>query len=216
MDRIIRGWDGVPTGTLFLPKLRPPKSAGSLSRNRQPSRRNRAAVALSTSCRPANDAELFSVTPRPDPIGAGCLLDWRAGRGPWDVWGASFVPRYALVTQKTLLGWAIHQDTAFLTHRVIGGCFGHGDVVFRSAVAFMRSGEPFHEFGHAGNMRSESVGCQPADPAVGLICQFSLQAFQDLTVETTVARKATKARQPSSTRWRDQMSDRPLFQRKRS
>jgi hypothetical protein len=25
----------------------------------------------------------------------------------------------------------------------------------------MRSGEPFHEFGHVRNMRPESIGCQP-------------------------------------------------------
>jgi hypothetical protein len=77
------------------------------------------------------------------------------------VWGGSFVPRYALVSQKAFVGLAIHQGTAFLTDRVISGRFDHGDFVLRSAVAFMRSGEPFYEFGHARNMRPESVGFQP-------------------------------------------------------
>jgi hypothetical protein len=80
---------------------------------------------------------------------------------PRGVWGGSFVPRNALVSQKALVGSAVHQGTAFPTGHAIGGCFDHGDFVFRSAVAFMRSGEPFYEFGHARNMRSESVGCQP-------------------------------------------------------
>jgi hypothetical protein len=77
-------------------------------------------------------------------------------------WGGSFVPRHALVSQKALVGLAIHHGTAFLTDRVFSGRFGHGDVVFRSAVAFMSSGEPFYEFGHARTMRPESAGCQPA------------------------------------------------------
>ena len=80
---------------------------------------------------------------------------------PWGVCGGSFVPRHALVSQKALVGLAIHQGTAFLTDRVIGGRFDHGDFVLRSAVACMRSGEPFYEFGHARNMRPESVGFQP-------------------------------------------------------
>src|SRR5258705_9921083 len=69
------------------------------------------------------------------------------------VWDESFVPRYALVRQTAFVGAAIHQDTAFLTGHAIRGCFDHGDFVFCSAVAFMRSGEPFYEFGHARNMR---------------------------------------------------------------
>jgi len=68
----------------------------------------------------------------------------------------SFIFRYALVSQKALVSWAVHQDTAFLTGRAIRGCLGHGDFVFSSAFAFMRSGEPFNEFGHARNMRCGS------------------------------------------------------------
>jgi hypothetical protein len=75
---------------------------------------------------------------------------------------SSFVPRNALVGQKALVGSAVHQGTAFVTAHAVSGCFDHCDFVFRSAVAFVRSGEPFYEFGHARNMRSESVGCQPA------------------------------------------------------
>ena len=54
--------------------------------------------------------------------------------------GLSFVPQYALVSQKALVAWAVHQDTTFLTGHATRGCFGHGDFVFGSAVAFMRSG----------------------------------------------------------------------------
>src|SRR5450631_3495909 len=73
----------------------------------------------------------------------------------------SFVSRHALVSQKALVGSAVHQGAAFLTGHAISGRFDHGDFVFGSAVAFMRSGEPLYEFGHVRNMRSESVGCQP-------------------------------------------------------
>ena len=38
-----------------------------------------------------------------------------------------------------LLGLAVHQGTTFLTDHSISECFGHGDLIFRSAVALMRS-----------------------------------------------------------------------------
>jgi hypothetical protein len=67
--------------------------------------------------------------------------------------GPSFVPRQALANKKALVGWSIHQGTAFLTAHVIRGSFDHGNFIFGSAVAFMRSCEPFYKFGHAQNMR---------------------------------------------------------------
>jgi hypothetical protein len=73
----------------------------------------------------------------------------------------SFLLRYALVSQEALVGSAVHQGTAFLTAHAVSGRFDHGDFVFSSAVACMRSGEPFYEFGHARNMRPKSVGFQP-------------------------------------------------------
>jgi hypothetical protein len=65
-----------------------------------------------------------------------------------------FVSRYALVSQKALVSRVVHQNTAFLARRAIRGCLGHGYFVFSSALAFVRSGEPFNEFGHARNMSS--------------------------------------------------------------
>jgi hypothetical protein len=67
----------------------------------------------------------------------------------------SFVPRYALVNQTAIIGWAVHQDTAFLTGHVPRGRFLHGNFVFGSAAACMRSGVPLYEFGHARNMSPE-------------------------------------------------------------
>jgi hypothetical protein len=89
------------------------------------------------------------------------MIDSTSWLGPQDTWGGSFVPGHALVGQKALVGWAVHHGAAFFTGHANRRRFGHGDFVFRSAVAFMRSGEPFHEFGHAANMRPESVGFQP-------------------------------------------------------
>ena len=77
------------------------------------------------------------------------------------VCGRSFLPRHAFVSQEALVGSAVHQGTALLTAHVISGRFDHGDFVFGSAVACMRSGQPFYEFGHARNMRPESFGFQP-------------------------------------------------------
>jgi hypothetical protein len=82
-------------------------------------------------------------------------------RSPGRLGCGSFVPRHALVSQKALVGSVVHHGAAFLTAHTISECFDHGDFVFRSAVACMRSGEPLYEFGHVRNMRSESVGCQP-------------------------------------------------------
>jgi hypothetical protein len=42
----------------------------------------------------------------------------------------------------------VHYSSAFLAAHAIGGSFRHGDFVFGSAGALMRSGQPFHEFGH--------------------------------------------------------------------
>jgi hypothetical protein len=67
--------------------------------------------------------------------------------------GPSFIPRQALVNQKALVGWSIHQGTAFPTGYVIRGSFDHGNLIFGSAVAFMRSCEPLYKFGHARNIR---------------------------------------------------------------
>ena len=82
-------------------------------------------------------------------------------RSPGRLGCGSFVPRHALVSQKALVGSAVHQGAAFLTGHAISGRFDHGDFVFGSTIALMRSGEPFHEFGHVRNMRPESIGCQP-------------------------------------------------------
>ena len=69
------------------------------------------------------------------------------------VGGRSFLPRHAFVSQEALVGSAVHQGTAFLTAHVISGRFDHGHLVFGAAVACVRSGQPFYEFGHARNMR---------------------------------------------------------------
>ena len=98
--------------------------------------------------------------------------DFRANRAR--VWGGSFVPRYALVSQKALVGLAVHQGTAFLTGHAIGGCFDYGDFVFGSAVAFMRSGEPFYEFGHARQLTQDFQLCGLIRPDLGLVVQNSI------------------------------------------
>jgi hypothetical protein len=67
----------------------------------------------------------------------------------------SFVSQYPLESQTASVGSAIHQDTAFLTAHAIRDRFGHGNFVFGSAVASMRSSEPLYEFGHARNMGLE-------------------------------------------------------------
>jgi hypothetical protein len=96
------------------------------------------------------------------------LANWF--RSPGRSGCGSFVPRHALVSQKALVASAVYHGAAFLTGHVISGCFDHGDFVFRSAVACMRSGEPLYEFGHVRNMRSESIGCQPVGlPQIKLI-----------------------------------------------
>jgi hypothetical protein len=46
---------------------------------------------------------------------------------------------YAFVSQNALVGLAVHQGTTFLTDHSISECCGHGDLIFRSAVALMRS-----------------------------------------------------------------------------
>ena len=48
----------------------------------------------------------------------------------------------------------VHHDTAFLTGHASWGFFGH-------ALAFMRSGEPFYEFGHVRNMRPDLPAIRP-------------------------------------------------------
>ena len=73
----------------------------------------------------------------------------------------SFVPRYAFVSQKALLSRMVHHDPAFLTVHASRGFFGHGDFVFCSALAFMRPGEPFYEFGHVRNMRPDLPVIRP-------------------------------------------------------
>ena len=42
----------------------------------------------------------------------------------------------------------VHYSSAFLAAHAVGGSFRHADFVFGSAGALMRSGQPFHEFGH--------------------------------------------------------------------
>jgi hypothetical protein len=73
----------------------------------------------------------------------------------------SFVPRFALVNQTAIVGWAVHQDTAFLTGHVPRGRFRHGNFVFGPAAACMRSDVPFYEFGHARNMSPEQPVFHP-------------------------------------------------------
>ena len=73
----------------------------------------------------------------------------------------SFVPRFAPVNQTAIVGWAVHQDTAFLTGHVPRGRFRHGNFVFGPAAACMRSGVPFYEFGHARNMSPEQPVFHP-------------------------------------------------------
>jgi hypothetical protein len=65
----------------------------------------------------------------------------------------SFAFRHACVGKKAPVGPTVHQNAALLTGYATGGYSGHGDFVFCSAVAFMRSCEPFYKFGHARNMR---------------------------------------------------------------
>jgi hypothetical protein len=62
--------------------------------------------------------------------------------------GGSFLPRYALISQKAFDSRPVHQGTAFLAGHAVNGSFRHGDFIFGSAGTFMRSGQPFHEFGH--------------------------------------------------------------------
>jgi hypothetical protein len=69
---------------------------------------------------------------------------------PRSVSGCVVCPRYALISQKALVEMTVHQSTAFLTGHIIRGCFGHRDFVFCSAIACVHSGQPFHEFCHAG------------------------------------------------------------------
>jgi hypothetical protein len=76
------------------------------------------------------------------------------------VWVGSFAPRYALINQTAIVGWAINQDTAFLTGHVARAGFRHGNFVFGSAAACVRSGVPFYEFCHARNMRVEQPDFQ--------------------------------------------------------
>jgi hypothetical protein len=87
-------------------------------------------------------------------------------RSPGRLGCGSFVSRHALVSQKALVGSAVHQGAAFLTGHAISGRFDHGDFVFGSAVAFMRSGEPFYEFGHVRNMRPDRSVAWPISAAV--------------------------------------------------
>ena len=61
-------------------------------------------------------------------------------RSPGRLGCGSFVSRHALVSQKALVGSAVHQGAAFLTGHASSGRFDHGDFVFGSAIAFMRSG----------------------------------------------------------------------------
>jgi hypothetical protein len=66
--------------------------------------------------------------------------------------GGSFLPRYALISQKALVSRVVHHGTAFLAVYAVSGSFRHGDFVFGSAGACMRSGQPFHEFRHERNI----------------------------------------------------------------
>jgi hypothetical protein len=72
---------------------------------------------------------------------------------PTSRWPRRFIPRQALVNQKALVGWSIHQGAAFPTGHVMRGSFDHGNLVFGSTAAFMRSCEPLYKFGHARNIR---------------------------------------------------------------
>jgi hypothetical protein len=73
----------------------------------------------------------------------------------------SSIPWYALISEKAFVGSTVHQGAAFLTGHIIRGCLCDRDFVFRSAIACMRSGQPFYEFCHPGNMRPESIRFQP-------------------------------------------------------
>jgi hypothetical protein len=74
------------------------------------------------------------------------------------VQGGSFLSRYALVGQKALVSRVVHHGTAFLAAHAVGGSFCHGDFVFGTASAFMRSGQPLHEFGHERKSLQLTVG----------------------------------------------------------
>jgi hypothetical protein len=64
-----------------------------------------------------------------------------------------FVTWQALVRQEALVGWSVHQGAAFLAGYVTCGSYNHGDCIFGSAIAFMRSCEPFYKLDHARYMR---------------------------------------------------------------
>jgi hypothetical protein len=64
---------------------------------------------------------------------------------------------YALISQKALAGRAVHESPAFLAAHAVGGSFRHCDFVFSSAGTFVRSGQPFHEFGHERNITPQTI-----------------------------------------------------------
>lgn len=96
----------------------------------------------------------------------------------------SFVPRYALVSEETIVGPPIHQDAAFSTDNLIQlgrERLRHGYLVFGSAGTFVRSCEPFHEFGHGPEYAPEgaesaTIKLTQANPPA-IICRRSFEGL---------------------------------------